>query len=654
MQASAHCNPRPERAITRPAMLHVNEMTYRVAGRALFERATLAVNKGERTGLVGPNGSGKTSLLNLISGSLQPDEGSLSLQRGVRLGLVAQDAPSGPESLLDTVLAADPERTALLEEAETAHDPGRIAEVHERLADIGAASAPARAARILAGLGFDEAGQQGSCRELSGGWRMRVALAALLFPQPDLLLLDEPTNHLDLEATLWLEGFLRSYPGTLLLVSHDRNLLNRVAKRIVHLEDLKLVSYTGNYDRFERTRRERLERHAALQKRQMAQRRHIQAFVDRFRYKASKARQAQSRLKALARMEPIATVIEQRTVDLAFPEPGVLAPPLMTLEGVSAGYQSASPVLSGLDLRLDPDERVALLGANGNGKTTFLRLLSGALAPQGGGIVRSSKLRVGYFAQDQAEQLDPCTTALNLVAGLLPKARESQQRAHLGSFGLTGDRALIEVGRLSGGEKARLVFALNSCTSPHLLLMDEPTNHLDVDTRQALVQAINDFPGAVVLVSHDSHLIELIADRLWLVAEGTITPFDGDLDDYRRLLLEQRREERAAARRRPGSGHDGAQETARNGLKPKDRRRAAAAARDAQASLRRAARDAETRVEELTKACRELEAQLADPAAYDGDGQRLEDLQMRYGTLRRTLSEAETRWLSAQQALEGP
>ncbi|MDX1576148.1 MAG: ABC-F family ATP-binding cassette domain-containing protein, partial [Kiloniellales bacterium] len=558
----------PRRAITRAAMLHVNEMTFRVAGRPLFERATLAVNKGERCGLVGPNGSGKTTLLNLISGRLQPDEGSISLPRGLRLGLVAQDAPSGPESLLDTVLAADPERGALLEEAETAGEPHRIAEIHERLADIGAASAPARAARILAGLGFDEAAQEGSCRELSGGWRMRVALAALLFSQPDLLLLDEPTNHLDLEASLWLEGYLRSYPGTLLLVSHDRNLLNRVAKRIVHLEGLKLVAYSGNYDRFERTRRERLERQAALQKRQMAERRHIQAFVDRFRYKASKARQAQSRLKALARMEPIASVIEQRTVNLAFPEPEALAPPLVTLEGVAAGYQADRPVLGGLDLRLDPDERVALLGANGNGKTTFLRLLSGTLAPQDGRIVRSGKLRVGYFAQDQAEQLDPRTTALNLVASLLPKAREADQRAHLGRFGLSGDRALIEVGQLSGGEKARLVFALNSCTCPHLLLLDEPTNHLDVDTRQALVQAINEFPGAVVLVSHDSHLIELIADRLWLVAEGTVTPFDGDLEDYRRQLLEQRREERAAARRRPGRAGNGGRPGEHRGLTP--------------------------------------------------------------------------------------
>jgi ATP-binding cassette, subfamily F, member 3 len=633
-------------------MLNVNDMTYRVAGRVLFERTTLAVNKGERTGLVGPNGSGKTTLLKLIAGELHPDEGSISLPRNLRLGTVAQDAPSGPESLLDTVLAADPERTALLEEAETAREPTRIAEIHERLADIDAASAPARAARVLAGLGFDEAAQQGSCRELSGGWRMRVALAALLFSEPDLLLLDEPTNHLDLEATLWLEGYLRSYPGTLLLVSHDRNLLNRVAKRIVHLEDLKLVAYSGNYDRFERTRRERLARQAALQKRQMAQRRHIQAFVDRFRYKASKARQAQSRLKALARMEPIATVIERRTVDLAFPEPEALAPPLLTLEEVAVGYQADAPVLRQLDLRLDSDERVALLGANGNGKTTFLRLLSGTLNPQAGKIVRSGKLRVGYFAQDQAEQLDPGATALSLLRRLLPKARESEQRGHLGRFGLTGERALVEVGRLSGGEKARLVFALNSCSSPHLLLLDEPTNHLDVDARQALVQALNEFPGAVVLVSHDSHLIELIADRLWLVAGGTVAPFDGDLEDYRRLLLEQRREERAEARRRPNGTRAGTQAGARDGLKPKDRRRAAAEAREAQASLRRAARAAEARVEQLSRECRELEARLADPVAYDGDPGRLEDLQVRYGAARRALSDAESSWLRTQEALE--
>jgi ATP-binding cassette subfamily F protein 3 len=633
-------------------MLSVNDMTYRVAGRVLFERASLAINKGERAGLVGPNGSGKTTLLKLIAGELQPDEGGISLPRNLRLGRVAQDAPSGPESLLDTVLAADRERKALLAEAETVRDPGRIAEVHERLADIDAASAPARAARILAGLGFDEAAQQGSCRALSGGWRMRVALAALLFSEPDLLLLDEPTNHLDLEATLWLESYLRSYPGTLLLVSHDRNLLNRVAKRIVHLEDLKLVAYSGNYDRFERTRRERLERQAALQKRQMAQRRHIQAFVDRFRYKASKARQAQSRLKALARMEPIASVIERRTVDLTFPEPEALAPPLITLEGVAAGYRADAPVLDQLDLRLDSDERVALLGANGNGKTTFLRLLSGSLKPQAGKIVRSGKLRVGYFAQDQAEQLDPRATALSLVARLLPKAREAAQRGHLGRFGLSGERALTEVGRLSGGEKARLVFALNSCAKPHLLLLDEPTNHLDVDARQALVQALNEFPGAVVLVSHDSHLIELIADRLWLVAGGTVAPFDGDLDDYRRLLLEERREQRAAARRRPENAGDRTRGGARDGLTPKERRRAAAEAREAQAALRRAARDAEHRVEQLNRECRELEARLADPVLYDGDLARMEDLQVRYGAARRALSEAETRWLRAQDALE--
>ncbi len=626
-------------------MLNINDMTYQVAGRPLFEQASLAISAGERTGLVGPNGSGKTTLLKLITGELEPDRGAISLQNRVRIGLVAQDAPGGPESLLETVLAADPERAALLKEAETAEEPARIAEIHERLRDIRAESAPARAARILAGLGLDEEVQLGPCADLSGGWRMRVALAALLFSEPDLLLLDEPTNHLDLEATLWLESYLRSYPGTVLLVSHDRNLLNRVARRIVHLEARKLVAYNGNYDRFERTRRERLERREALRKRQMQERRHIQAFVDRFRYKASKARQAQSRLKALARMEPIAAVVEQRMVDLSFPEPGTLAPPLMTLEGVSAGYGGGEAVLSGLDLRLDPDERVALLGANGNGKTTFLRLLSSALAPQSGRIARSQKLRVGYFAQDQAEQLDLKTTPLGLIERELPKAPEAARRAHLGGFGLTGDRALLEVGSLSGGEKARLVFALNSCAKPHLLLLDEPTNHLDVDARQALVQAINDFPGAVVLVSHDSHLIELIADRLWLVADGTVRPFDGDLDDYRRLLLDQRREERRGPRK--------AEEAAGAGVSRKERRRAAAKVRNASAGLRRAVREAETRVERLSCECRTLEASLSDPAVSNGDSRALADLQIRYRAASEALTRAEAEWLEAQEALEG-
>ncbi|HEX9790097.1 MAG TPA: ABC-F family ATP-binding cassette domain-containing protein [Kiloniellales bacterium] len=626
-------------------MLHINDLIYRVAGQPLFDNATVAIGKGERVGLIGRNGSGKTTLLRLISGELHPDGGAISLPRTQRIGGVAQEAPSGPESLLDTVLAADKERTKLLAEAEHCHDPARIAELHERLATIGADSAPARAARILAGLGFDEAAQARPCAELSGGWRMRVALAALLFAAPDLLLLDEPTNHLDLEATLWLEGFLKSYPGTLILVSHDRDLLNRVPRKIVHVEDGKLVLYSGNYDRFERTRRERIERQAAMQTRQLAQRRHIQAFIDRFRYKASKARQAQSRIKALARMEPIASVVEQHTVAFTFPEPATLSPPLLTLDGVSAGYQADTPILSGLDLRIDGDDQIALLGANGNGKSTFMRLLAGRLAPQTGRMVKSGKLRIGYFSQDQADELDLESTPLQLMARALPMEPESRLRAQLARFGFSFQHVETRVGSLSGGEKARLLFAIMTREAPQILLLDEPTNHLDVDAREALVQAINAFEGAVILVSHDSHLIQLTADRLWLVADGTVTPFDGDLEDYRNLLLEQRRQERTRTRGdRPADAPAGGAR--------KERRRAAAQARAEVAHLRRAATQAESRIEKLTREKSALEARLADPKIYDGPTADLMALQVKFGEIKRAIAEAEDAWMRAQSEAE--
>jgi ATP-binding cassette subfamily F protein 3 len=627
-------------------MLHVNELSYRVAGRPLLERATVAVNAGERVALVGRNGSGKTTLLKLISGELTADTGEVSLPRAVRVGKVAQDAPKGPESLLDTVLAADRERGRLLAEAETASEPARIAEIHERLAAIRAESAPARAARILAGLGFDEAAQAGPCQALSGGWRMRVALAALLFSEPDLLLLDEPTNHLDLEATLWLEGFLKGYPGTLVLVSHDRDLLNRVPQRILHLEGRRITAYAGNYDRFERTRRERLARQAALATRQQAERRHIQAFIDRFRYKASKARQAQSRIKALARMEPIASVMEARTVTFAFPPPKALPPPLITLEGAAAGYAPDRPVLSGLDLRLDMDDRIALLGANGNGKSTLMRLLAGRLKPSAGRLVKPSKLKAGYFAQDQAEELDLAATPLEHLARLLPEAPPQTLRGRLGAFGFGPELAETTVAKLSGGEKARLLFALMSREAPQMLLLDEPTNHLDVDARQALIQALNDFAGAVVLVSHDPHLIELIAERLWLVAEGTVRPYEGDLEDYRKLLLAAGRAERRQARaERPAKAGNGK-------ASRKDQRRAAAEARNAVAHLRKAAREAEARLETLARRKQALEAELARPEVYDGPTAALQDLQLEHGALKQAIAEAEAAWLEAQAALE--
>ena len=625
-------------------MLHINDLTYRVQGEPLLEHATVAVNKGERVGLVGRNGSGKTTLLKLISGELHSDGGTVSLPKGLRWGMVAQDVPTGPESLIDTVLAADKERSALLAEAETMQDPNRIAEVHERLATIQADSAPARGARILAGLGFDEAAQQRPCAEFSGGWQMRVALAALLFSEPDLLLLDEPTNHLDLEASLWLESHLKAYPGTFLLVSHDRGLLNRAVNRIIHLEARKLTPYSGNYDRFEKTRREKLALQAAQQAKQQAQRRHIQSFVDRFRYKASKARQAQSRLKALERMEPIASVAEERTIAFNFPEPSRLSPPILTVENGAVGYGGDKPVLSRLNLRLDMDDRVALLGANGNGKSTLARLLAGRLKLSEGRTTRSGKLKIGYFSQDQAEELDLEASPLALMQRLMPLETETKLRSQLGRFGFGVDRAEVAVGKLSGGEKARLLFSLMSRDAPHVLILDEPTNHLDVDARQALVQALGAFEGAVVLVSHDPHLVELIADRLWLVADGGLEPFEGDLEDYRKRLQEQRRAERSEARGEKADKSDV--------VSKKDKRRAAAEARAAVADLRRSAKDAEKKIERLTKEKLALEQKLADPEIYNGSTAKLQDLTLKHAGVKDQLAKAEESWLETLSALE--
>ena len=621
-------------------MLQIDDVTLRVAGRPLLEGASASLNAGEKLGLVGRNGCGKTSLLRLVAGRESPELGSITLQKSIRVGVIAQDPPGGPESLRDAVLAADRERSALLAEAETAEAPERIAEIHERLAAIGADSAPARAARILAGLGFDEAAQGRPCGSYSGGWRMRVALAALLFSEPDLLLLDEPTNHLDLEASLWLESWLKGFAGTLILVSHDRDLLNAVPQSILHLDQHKLTRYSGNYDRFERTRREQQARQAALARRQEAERKHIQAFVDRFRYKASKARQAQSRLKALARMEPIACIAEATSPTIRFPEPKPLAPPILTLERASVGYEADKPVLRRLDLRIDMDDRIALLGANGNGKTTFLKLLAGSLQPAGGEIARARGLEVGYFAQDQAEALDLEATPLQALARLQPRDREEQLRNQLGRFGFGQDTVTVKTGSLSGGEKARLLLALMSRRAPQLLLLDEPSNHLDIDSREALIQALNAFEGAVLLVTHDRHLIDPVAERLWLVAEGTVQSFEGDMDDYRRLLLGQRR---------GGNGQTAPAETASRG---KQKRRAAADARAAKADLRRRAKTAEADLERLTREKTALEQRLADPAVAQGPQAELVALQKQHHALGSAIAEAEAAWLEAQERLE--
>ena len=504
-------------------MLELTDVTLRVAGRPLLEGASLRVPVGTRVGLVGRNGTGKSTLLKLIAGELQPDAGSLRLRANARIGMVRQEAPGGDLTPLEAVLATDTVRAGLLAEAQTAQDPVRIAEMHDRLIEIGAAAAPARAARILNGLGFDDAAQQQPLSSFSGGWRMRVALGGVLFLEPDLLLLDEPTNHLDLEAAMWLEEHLRRYPRTLILVSHDRDFLNSVPEKICHLEGNKLTLYSGGYDRFERTRRERLVLAEKARERQTAERAHIQSFVDRFRYKASKARQAQSRLKMLERMEPIAQALIEPEIRFSFPAGSVPAPPLVTMDAAKVGYGDRV-ILDRLSLRLDPDDRVALLGRNGNGKSTFAKLIAGRLEPMAGELVRARGLKVGFFAQHQIEDLDADATAMAHVVERRPTDRVQQVRAYLARFGLGQGKAETKAGHLSGGEKTRLAMALMCLNEPQLLILDEPTNHLDIDSREALVEAVNDFPGAVIVISHDRHLVELVADSLWLVDEGRVRP----------------------------------------------------------------------------------------------------------------------------------
>ncbi len=623
-------------------MLHINDLTFRYGGRVLFDRATAVVSKGHRVALVGRNGTGKSTLLKLIAGQLQTDAGAITVPSGTKIGMVAQEAPSGATTLIDAVLAADTERTALLAEAETATDPMRIGEIHARLADIEAHSAPSRAAQVLSGLGFDADAQTRPCSDFSGGWRMRVALAGVLFARPDLLLLDEPTNHLDLEATIWLEGYLKNYPHTILLVSHDRDLLNSVPTTTIHVDQGKLVTYAGNYDQFLKQRRANMERLQAMATKQEAKRKHMMAFVERFRYKATKARQAQSRLKALEKLETITLMEDDAEVVFNFPQPDEMAPPLIALDGVTIGYGDRA-ILRRVNLRIDMDDRIALLGANGNGKSTLVKLLAGRLEAMAGEVKRPAKLRVGYFAQHQQDELDLSLTPIQQTQRIMPLAPEEKVRAHLGRFGFQQSKAETRIADLSGGEKARLLLALMSRETPHILMLDEPTNHLDVDSREALIEAINGFEGAVILISHDPHLIELTADRLLLVADGTVQPYDGDLDDYRRFLLDRARAERAAAK---------GGETPDAGASRKDQRRAAAEARAALAPLKKKAADAESLVNKLTEEKRKIEAKLADPALYSGPSDKLQKLQIDLGVVDKKLSAAEEAWLEHLETYE--
>lgn len=620
-------------------MLRINNLTYRIEGRPLFEQASANIPTGHKVGLVGRNGTGKTTLFRLIRGEIEVDGGDIALPRNWRIGGVAQEVPGGPTSLIDTVLEADVERAALLTESQTATDPMRIAEIETRLTDIGAHRAPARAAEILAGLGFDAQAQQRPCSDFSGGWRMRVALAAVLFSNPDLLLLDEPTNYLDLEGSIWLEQYLKRYQGTLLLISHDRGLLNTAVDSILHLENKQLNFYTGTYDTFERTRSERLAVAEAQRVKQDAQRKHMQAFVDRFRYKASKARQAQSRLKAIAKLQPIAGISNERVAPFRLGEPEELSPPLLALDRVVAGY-GERPVLSHMDLRIDPDDRIALLGANGNGKSTFAKLISNRLKPMDGTVTKARRLRIGYFAQHQLDEMPAGLTPVQQLMRLIPNLREQEARNRLGTAGFPESKADTAIGNLSGGERARLLIMIAALDAPHLLILDEPTNHLDIDSREGLVMALNEYPGAVVIISHDPHLIETCADTLWLVSNGRVTPFDGDMDDYRRLLLDERRP----------AGGKAAEATAK--VSKSEERKLAADRRAQLAPLKRTAENAEKRITRLHGEIERADAELNNPDLYSRDPDKVTTLTRKRADLQRQLEEAEVTWIEASEAYE--
>ncbi|MFD3189720.1 ABC-F family ATP-binding cassette domain-containing protein [Sedimentitalea sp. HM32M-2] len=612
-------------------MLRITDLTYSVEGRPLFEAASATIPAGHKVGLIGRNGAGKTTLFKLIRGELHLEGGSITLPARARIGGVAQEVPGNDVSLLDTVLAADTERAALLTEAETATDAARIAEVQTRLADIDAWSAEGRASSILRGLGFDAEEQLMPCSAFSGGWRMRVALAAVLFARPDYLLLDEPTNYLDLEGALWLENYLARYPHTVIIISHDRDLLNRAVGGILHLENRGLTYYAGNYDQFARQRAANRAVQAAAAKKQDARRAHLQAFVDRFKAKASKAKQAQSRVKMLEKMQTIRAPEDAARTVFSFPEPEELSPPIIATEGVTTGYGD-TVVLRDLNLRIDQDDRIALLGKNGQGKSTLAKLLSDRLAPMAGKMTKSNKLRIGFFAQHQVEELRVEETPLQHLLRERPAEGQAKLRARLAGFGLGPDQAETAVGRLSGGQKARLSLLLATLPAPHLLILDEPTNHLDIESREALVEALTAYSGAVILVSHDMHLLSLVADRLWLVSGGTVKPYDGDLPAYRSMLLSR---DKPAAKTAPP--------------KPKPKR----PSRDAILALRSEVRKGEERVQKLNQMRDKLAAKLADPALYeDGKAGEAEVWQRKYAEVMEGLDRAETLWMTALEKLE--
>jgi ATP-binding cassette subfamily F protein 3 len=622
-------------------MLNINGITVRLGGRTILDRATAALPPRSRVGLIGRNGAGKSTLMKVMIGSLEADDGEIEMPRKTRIGYIAQEAPSGNTTPIEAVMAGDTERAALLAESETCHDPDRIGEIHDRLIAIDAYTADARAARILVGLGFDEEMQNRPLDSYSGGWKMRVALASLLFSEPDLLLLDEPSNHLDLEATLWLENFLKAYPAMMVVISHERDLLNNVVDTILHLEGGKVTMYTGGYDSFERQRAERVAQIAAARAAQDAQRAKLQDYVARNSARASTAKQAQSRAKMLAKMQPIAALSEDPSLSFDFPSPDELKPPLVTLDMASVGYTPGKPILQRLNLRLDPTDRVALLGRNGNGKTTLARLLAAQLAPMDGEITVSGKMRVGYFTQYQVEELDTTDTPLEHMTRMMKGMSPAAVRAQLGRFGFSGPKATTLVGKLSGGERARLALALITREAPHMLILDEPTNHLDVDAREALVQALNAYEGAVVIVSHDRHMIELTADRLVLVDGGRATEYSGSMEDYIAMVL-------------AGDGATGGAGSGKTKASKKEDRKAAAEAREKDQALRRAAQQAEAEVVKLTAKRSAVDKAMFDPTTAEIwlSKMSMSELMKRRAELDAQLATAEAAWMAASEALE--
>lgn len=610
-------------------MLVISDLSIRLAGRLLIDQSSVQITPGSRVGLVGRNGTGKSTLFKVIRGELAAEHGSVTLPPRWRIGSLAQEAPNGPESLISVVLKADLERDALLHEAESATDPHRIAEIQTRLVDIDAHSAPSRAAAILSGLGFSAADQLRPCAEFSGGWRMRVALAATLFAAPDLLLLDEPTNYLDLEGTLWLEDHLAHYPRTVIVISHDRDLLESSVDQILHLERGKLTLYKGSYSSFEEQRAARELLDAKAVKRQEAERARLQAFVDRFKAKASKARQAQSRVKMLERLKPITALVTEDVREISFPAPEkILSPPIIAVDNASVGYDPASPVLSRVTLRIDNDDRIALLGANGNGKSTLVKLLAGRLAPFSGKVTRADKLSIAYFAQHQLDELNEDASAYDHVRKLMGDAPEAKVRARAGAIGFSGKAADTKAGKLSGGEKARLLLGLATFFGPNMIILDEPTNHLDIDSRGALAEAINEFPGAVIMVSHDRYLIEACADRLWIVADRTVTSYDGDLDEYRRLVLSTRNADAPRERSAPSEKPQRPKADNRGGLKKR-------------------IAEAEAEIARVSEIITKIDTALALPDIFTRDPKQAAQLSKARANAADALARAEEQWLEA-------